>query len=79
MAKADSVVRELNPIGKYRVRILATDKGQVLNIREYVQESSFEGYTRRGIRLAIPDETDGLRHVVYELPSAPPAKKGARK
>jgi len=71
MAKQDSVVRELNPIGKYRIRILATDKGQVLDIREYIQDSSFEGFTRRGIRLTIPVETDLLRHAAYELPSAP--------
>lgn len=78
MPKEDKVSREFNAIGKYRIRLLDTDKGHVLDIREYIKDDRFEGFTRRGIRLTIPQDTDALRHVVYELPSAPTKKGGKR-
>lgn len=77
MAKPqDNVVREFNPIGKYRVRLLETDKGRVLDIREYIQDSSFEGYTRRGIRLNVPQDVPTLSATLDELGDKP--KKGKR-
>lgn len=74
----DNVVREFSAIGKYRVRILKTDKGELLDIREYISCKEFEGFTRRGIRLALPQETDELRQIIYALPAAP-AKKGGKR
>lgn len=77
MSKSDNVVREFSAIGKYRIRILGTGKGQVLDLREYISTKDFEGFTRRGVRLAIPKETYELRQIVYTLPAAP--KKGAKR
>jgi hypothetical protein len=51
----DGLLRELVPVGKYRVRILedAKTRERVLDIREYVNSSgSFSGFTRRGVRLS---------------------------
>jgi hypothetical protein len=67
MSKSDNVLREYDPIGKYRIRVLETDKGHVLDIREYVKDSSFEGFTRRGIRLPLGSDTDALTRVLTEL------------
>jgi hypothetical protein len=47
----DDVVREFDAIGKYRVRLLR-DKGRLfLDIREYLDEETYKGFTRRGVRL----------------------------
>ena len=58
------VVKELEPLrdsprGKLRVRILQGDHGRRLDIREYVTEENYEGYTRRGINLSA-EEADAL-------------------
>ena len=67
MQKPDNVVREFSPIGKYRVRLLKGAKGnEALDIREYVQNDQFEGYTRRGIRLTQKAEMDQLRDILSE-------------
>jgi hypothetical protein len=84
MAKQkDNVVREYANIGKYRVRLLATDNGhQVLDIREYIQDQSFQGFTRRGIRLVLPTDTASLAATLAELlptPEPSPTGKTARK
>lgn len=87
MAKPqDNVAREFQAIGRYRIRLLATDNGQqVLDIREYVtadQANGFEGFTRRGIRLAVPQDTAVLAATLAELQPEPvPAKpkKGGKK
>lgn len=49
-----SVIRELVPIGKYRIRVIRDYKNPLepfMDIREYVSTEQFEGFTRRGIRL----------------------------
>ena len=83
MAKPqDNVLREFNPIGKYRVRLLDTGKGNVLDIREYIQNEQFEGYTRRGIRLIVPQDIPTLTATLTELAPTPdpvPAPKAARR
>jgi len=51
----------LGEVGRYHVRRIRKSKDeQVLDIREYVR-GSFEGYTRRGIVIAIPAEVEKLR------------------
>lgn len=88
MAKPqDNVIREFPQLNsKYRVRLLSIDNGnQVLDIREYIASDTFQGFTRRGIRLSVPQDTATLANLLAELhaPSAPaPAakpKKGGRK
>jgi len=90
---ADNVVREFSPISKYRVRLLQDSKGnEAIDIREFVQNDQFEGYTRRGIRLTDRAQMDQLRDILTEtlsrngsepLPTEPvkpskPVKKGKR-
>lgn len=57
----DVVLREFPPVGKYRVRLIKPDEKSppVLDVREYVTGATFEGFTRRGIKLAA-DQLAGL-------------------
>ena len=87
MLKQDTVVREFSRIGKYRIRLLDNGNGtKVLDCREYVTSEAFEGYTRRGIRLAIPQDTLALTSILDEINTprqqatpAKPRKKGGQK
>jgi hypothetical protein len=65
----EEVLREFPPVGKYRVRVLYHPKKveKVLDIREFVSSPSFEGFTRRGIRLSDRAEIDLLRDVLTEV------------
>lgn len=58
------VVREFPGMGKYRVRIVRSSAGPrasvVLDVREYAKSESFEGFTRRGIRIGSLEEARGL-------------------
>ena len=67
-------VREYPSLGKYRVRLVANTRSgntkvskPVLDIREYVKAESFEGFTRRGIRLTDRTQLDLLRDVLKEI------------
>lgn len=66
-ARAEEVVREFPKVGKYRVRLLKTKRGNVLDIREYVESETFEGFTRRGIRLSDDEHLESLRDTLAEL------------
>ena len=63
------VIREFPPMGKYRVRVLENERShqRVLDIREFISSESFEGFTRRGIRLADRAQLDLLRDVLKEI------------
>jgi hypothetical protein len=54
--REERVIAELPAVGKYRVRLIANEKkpssGPILDIREFVASETFEGFTRRGIRLS---------------------------
>ncbi len=67
----EQVLREFNPLGKYRVRLLIdpakTGAQPTLDIREYVSTQTFEGFTRRGIRISAKAEMDALRDVLLEV------------
>lgn len=69
--RKEEVLREFPPVGKYRVRLLSGSraKEKTLDIREYVvnHDSSFEGFTRRGIRLGDRAQVELLRDVLSEL------------
>ena len=62
------IVREFPAIGKYRVRLVKSSAGPkastVLDVREYAKGPSFEGFTRRGIRLATAAEAQALREAL---------------
>ena len=67
----DQVLREFPPVGKYRIRLLVDPSKPgaqpTLDIREYVASQSFEGFTRRGIRLTAKADMDVLRDVLLEV------------
>jgi len=67
----DQVLREFPPLGKYRIRLLHNPKrpGEepALDIREYVAGNTFEGFTRRGIKLTSRAEMDLLRDILKEV------------
>src|SRR5437867_3632777 len=68
------VIREFPQMGKYRVRVIRSSAGPrasvALDIREYAKSESFEGFTRRGIRIGNLAEarqlTDALRAIEEE-------------
>ncbi len=68
---AEDILREFPPVGKYRIRLLQNPKRPevepVLDIREYVSAETFEGFTRRGIRLADRAQIDLLRDILKEV------------
>jgi hypothetical protein len=83
----DNVLREFASISKYRVRLLQDTKGnEVLDIREFVQNDQFQGYTRRGIRLTDRAQMDQLRDILKDVlddngtpKTEKPARRGGRK
>ena len=70
-ATREEVLREFPPLGKYRVRLLHNPRNPspdpVLDIREYVSTDTFEGFTRRGIRVSGRAHMDMLRDVLKEV------------
>lgn len=70
-ALKEQVLKEFPALGKYRIRLLvdpAKPGAQpTLDIREYVSSESFEGFTRRGIRLSAKKDLDLLREVLGEV------------
>jgi len=55
----------LGEVGRYHVRRIRKSKDeQLLDIREHVRGGSFEGYTRRGIVIAIPGEVEKLKSLL---------------
>lgn len=69
-APEPEVVHEFASIGKYRLRVVKSAAKQTLfDVREYVKGSfeSFEGFTRRGIRIASKAEAEALRDVLNQI------------
>jgi hypothetical protein len=67
-------VTEYKPVGRYRVRVInGKDGGRLVDVREFVKGESFEGYTRRGIRLTREETEqliDELKQCVANIKSA---------
>ena len=67
----EEVLREFTPLGKYRVRLLRDPRrpaaDPVLDIREYVNADTFEGFTRRGIRIGDRAHLDLLRDTLLQV------------
>ena len=70
-AVEEEVLREFPPLGKYRMRLVRNPRkpGEMptLDIREYVSAETFEGFTRRGIRIGDRAQMDLLRDVLKEI------------
>ena len=55
----ESVIAELPPVGRYRVRIVEYRGLRSLDIREFIdKEGEFTGFTRKGIRLKPAEVVD---------------------
>jgi hypothetical protein len=67
----EEVLREFPPLGKYRIRLVRNPRrpgeAPTLDIREYISSETFEGFTRRGIRLGDRAQMDLLRDVLKEI------------
>lgn len=67
----EEVVREFPPLGKYRMRLVRNPRrpmeSPTLDIREYISSETFEGFTRRGIRIGERAQMDLLRDVLKEI------------
>jgi hypothetical protein len=65
------VVREFPALGKYRVRLVKSSAGPrastVLDVREFAKSETFEGFTRRGIRISTLAEARALRDVLRAI------------
>ncbi len=70
-SRTEEVVREFTPLGKYRVRLVRNPRKPndfpVLDIREYVSAETFEGFTRRGIRIGDRAQMDLLRDTLLQV------------
>ena len=70
-ATKEEVIREFTPLGKYRVRLVRNPKrpneAPILDIREYVSAETFEGFTRRGIRIGDRAQMDLLRDTLMQI------------
>jgi hypothetical protein len=77
----EEVIREFPPLGKYRIRLVRNPRrpgeNPTLDIREYVSAETFEGFTRRGIRLGDRAQMDLLRDVLKEVLEADGFEKPA--
>jgi hypothetical protein len=50
--REEKELKELDSIKPgYRTRIIETEKGRLLDVREYAEAPNFTGFTRKGIRL----------------------------
>lgn len=65
----EEVLREFPPLGKYRIRLMLNvkTKAKVLDIREFISGETFEGFTRRGIRLTDRAQYDLLGNILKEI------------
>jgi hypothetical protein len=67
----EEVLKEFPPLGKYRIRLVRNPRrpmeGPTLDIREFISSETFEGFTRRGIRLGDRAQMDMLRDVLREV------------
>ena len=69
MAAKDIVLREFPPVGRHRILVLETAKRaqRIVDLREFVSGSSFEGFTRRGIMIADRAQAELLRDILTEI------------
>lgn len=62
------VTQEYPAVGKHRVRVIRTSTGKhLLDVREYVATETFEGFTRRGVKLSSREELLALRDILSDV------------
>jgi hypothetical protein len=65
------ILREFPRVGRYRVRLVENARAQgkpgVLDIREFLETESFNGFTRRGIRLYTRREAAELGEAIKQV------------
>lgn len=64
--KDEEIIHEYPAVGRYRVRVLRKDGKASIDVREYVASDTFEGFTRRGIRLSSSDEVNRLKDMLLD-------------
>lgn len=64
---AEEVLREYPAISKYRIRAVKRKDRVELDIREYISSETFEGFTRRGVRLRSKQELVQLQSHLKEI------------
>jgi len=73
-APAEIVLREFPDVGKYKVRLVQKsrrDPKKILDIREYVNAPTFQGFTRRGVRIMVDEELSKLRAILDDIATSP--------
>ena len=67
--RQEEVIREFPPVGKYRVRLVVhpQTRRKALDLREFVSFETFEGFTRRGIRLVDRAQVELLRDTLSDV------------
>ena len=68
------VLREFPDLGKYKVRLVQKskrDERKILDIREYANGPTFQGFTRRGVRIMVDEELPKLRAIMDEIAALP--------
>lgn len=73
----DEVIKEFPALGRYRVRVLKRRGKKALDIREYVNAETFEGFTRRGIVLSTGEDCEKLKDILEEIDSQGLLKEGS--
>jgi hypothetical protein len=68
-SRQEEVIREFPQIGRYRIRLLVRpgSREKTLDLREYAVLESYEGFTRRGIRLTDRAQVELLRDILSEV------------
>ena len=71
--RTEIVLREFADIGKYKVRLIqksTPDKRLLLDIREYANSPTFQGFTRRGVRFMVDEDLPKLLAILEQVPKA---------
>lgn len=62
------VLKEFPALGKYKVRLLKDRRDAVvLDVREYIDTDTWQGFTRKGIRLYDQKDVDALAAVLAKV------------
>lgn len=60
-------LQNLGDLGRYKVRVVQSNKGPRLDVREYLEKDNFTGFTRKGIRLDREQAAELGRRIVQAL------------
>lgn len=70
--KRQTILKEYRMVGRYKVRLIqpdvtTQDKRVFLDVREYLNSETFQGFTRRGAQFAGLAEVEALLDVLLEV------------